>query len=294
MRRGFTLIELLVVIAIIAILAAILFPVFAQAKESAKATSDLSNVKQMGTATAIYNADFDDLYPQQAGKNAAQWGYNYMKFFPWDWPDPAQGGSVPDRMAFSQDFFMNSIQPYMKNSTMCAMPGAPEKANFHSCQTATILAGKRKQNSSYSYNGFLSSYSTTAVASPSNLPLMTEVNGFAAGVGVGFASPALTCNDPNAACIYVPWTSGCSSTVNGQQGAIYSTWGNSTLWCYKKGQNWTLSDGHAKFRRVGATLDPGATDANVDPFTGYDNMGRAGYYWWDGCHAWLFRPDFEF
>ncbi len=58
---GFTLIELLVVIAIIAILAAILFPVFAQAKASAKTTSTLSNLKQIGTCGAIYLGDFDDV-----------------------------------------------------------------------------------------------------------------------------------------------------------------------------------------------------------------------------------------
>jgi prepilin-type N-terminal cleavage/methylation domain-containing protein/prepilin-type processing-associated H-X9-DG protein len=62
MRKAFTLIELLVVIAIIAILAAILFPVFAQAKASAKNTTDLSNLKQLGTVSAIYSADVDDMY----------------------------------------------------------------------------------------------------------------------------------------------------------------------------------------------------------------------------------------
>lgn len=61
-RKAFTLIELLVVIAIIAILSAILFPVFAKAKEAAKKTADLSNVKQIGTSLAIYLADHDDTY----------------------------------------------------------------------------------------------------------------------------------------------------------------------------------------------------------------------------------------
>lgn len=62
-RKGFTLIELLVVIAIIAILAAILFPVFAQAKEAAKKTQCLSNMKQVGTAVLMYLNDTDDMYP---------------------------------------------------------------------------------------------------------------------------------------------------------------------------------------------------------------------------------------
>jgi prepilin-type N-terminal cleavage/methylation domain-containing protein/prepilin-type processing-associated H-X9-DG protein len=62
-RRGFTLIELLVVIAIIAILAAILFPVFARARESAKRTSCLSNLKQLGIATMCYAQDYDEVLP---------------------------------------------------------------------------------------------------------------------------------------------------------------------------------------------------------------------------------------
>ncbi len=62
-RQGFTLIELLVVIAIIAILAAILFPVFAQARARARAISCVSNLKQIGTATMMYAQDYDETYP---------------------------------------------------------------------------------------------------------------------------------------------------------------------------------------------------------------------------------------
>jgi prepilin-type N-terminal cleavage/methylation domain-containing protein len=64
-HRAFTLIELLVVIAIIAILAAILFPVFAQAKMAAKKTAALSNIKQTALATTMYANDYDDTLPMQ-------------------------------------------------------------------------------------------------------------------------------------------------------------------------------------------------------------------------------------
>src|SRR5712672_320565 len=62
-RSGFTLIELLVVIAIIAILAAILFPVFAQAREKARATSCVCNAKQLGLSMRMYIQDYDETYP---------------------------------------------------------------------------------------------------------------------------------------------------------------------------------------------------------------------------------------
>lgn len=63
-RNAFTLIELLVIIAIIAILTAILFPVFAQAREKARAVSCLSNMKQIGTALVMYVQDYDESFPR--------------------------------------------------------------------------------------------------------------------------------------------------------------------------------------------------------------------------------------
>ena len=71
MRRGFTLIELLVVIAIIAILAAILFPVFAKAREKARQSSCLSNLKQIGLATLQYVQDYDERMPFHYRASAA-------------------------------------------------------------------------------------------------------------------------------------------------------------------------------------------------------------------------------
>lgn len=73
-RRGFTLIELLVVIAIIAILAAILFPVFAKAREKARQSSCLSNLKQIGLAALQYTSDYDEQFPRYL--NLAIAGYN--------------------------------------------------------------------------------------------------------------------------------------------------------------------------------------------------------------------------
>ena len=75
-NKAFTLIELLVVIAIIAILAAILFPVFAQAKLAAKKTVDLSNLKQIGTGTMLYAQDADDMFPRGHYNDAVNYGNN--------------------------------------------------------------------------------------------------------------------------------------------------------------------------------------------------------------------------
>jgi prepilin-type N-terminal cleavage/methylation domain-containing protein/prepilin-type processing-associated H-X9-DG protein len=84
-RFGFTLIELLVVIAIIAILAAILFPVFAQAREKARQTSCLSNIKQQGLAVHMYAQDYDETLPpwwvSNTPNNAQPAGYDDIHYW---------------------------------------------------------------------------------------------------------------------------------------------------------------------------------------------------------------------
>lgn len=99
-RDGFTLIELLVVIAIIAILAAILFPVFARAKEKAKQATCLSNEKQILLSILMYNSDYDDTFPtltdgQPAGGNLASLCGPYVKNTQIFW-GPTSSGLVTD------------------------------------------------------------------------------------------------------------------------------------------------------------------------------------------------------
>ena len=79
-RKAFTLIELLVVIAIIAILAAILFPVFAQAKLAAKKTQTLSNVKNIGTGFQLYAGDSDDILPPFTGNASDVANWSQLRF----------------------------------------------------------------------------------------------------------------------------------------------------------------------------------------------------------------------
>jgi len=119
-RRAFTLIELLVVIAIIAILAAILFPVFAQAKAAAKKTVALSNAKQIGTAHSIYLNDFDDTTPSVYSVNGKssdiyQLFQPYVKnmgiFFSDDW-NVQNGASVAGGTVSCDNRASNTLPGY--------------------------------------------------------------------------------------------------------------------------------------------------------------------------------------
>jgi prepilin-type N-terminal cleavage/methylation domain-containing protein/prepilin-type processing-associated H-X9-DG protein len=103
---GFTLIELLVVIAIIAILAAILFPVFAQAREKARQTSCLSNLKQLTLGWVMYAQDYDEQFPQW------KWGENYKATW--------GSGSVSPNNATT--LWCNAIFPYVKNAQVYSCP----------------------------------------------------------------------------------------------------------------------------------------------------------------------------
>jgi prepilin-type N-terminal cleavage/methylation domain-containing protein/prepilin-type processing-associated H-X9-DG protein len=115
-RRGFTLIELLVVIAIIAILAAILFPVFAQARESARKASCQSNLKQISSGILMYLQDYDECFPSVGANNGNATGPAALGQ-PWPncygWPCVHTGGALT---------WAASIMPYVKNYQLFKCP----------------------------------------------------------------------------------------------------------------------------------------------------------------------------
>lgn len=114
-RKAFTLIELLVVIAIIAILAAILFPVFAQAKAAAKKASCISNVKQMATAAQLYLGDYDDCYPINSRSEPS--GFTYSNTLYWYFGLVLQSNSAAKLMPS-----YGLLYPYQKNGAIVNCP----------------------------------------------------------------------------------------------------------------------------------------------------------------------------
>lgn len=107
-KQGFTLIELLVVIAIISIIAAILFPVFARARENARRTTCMSNLKQMGVGVMMYVQDYDETYPPSYITPA---------------PGPSPDGQ-PALWNSSFWFWQQIVYPYMKNNQIYRCPSS--------------------------------------------------------------------------------------------------------------------------------------------------------------------------
>jgi prepilin-type N-terminal cleavage/methylation domain-containing protein len=301
--RAFTLIELLVVIAIIAILAAILFPVFAQAKLAAKKTQSLSNLKQMGTATQIYLSDSDDLYPLAFAPNqAGAAGYSWNYFI----PVPSAGYVMPAGTPGWKSnginvFVFNTLQPYMKNTQMLSDPvGA--KLNTTATYAPTGYVYNSYTDLTYTYNGLLNGFSGTAVTNVANLSVFWHGHGKRSLYGLGYATPWLNCDVDNVACVYQSPKAGCSTAINGETGGYTTRTGAGAgnkqgVNLYNGGIIINYADSHAKFRKLtGGTGDTTQrTDPRIDPWARYDAGWSPRGRYWDQyfCHPYMFRPDYD-
>jgi prepilin-type N-terminal cleavage/methylation domain-containing protein len=151
-RRGFTLIELLVVIAIIAILAAMLFPVFAHAREKARQTSCISNLKQLGAGMIMYSEDNDGLFPPAVARPSR----GVINFFEMSW--------------------MALMQPYMKNLGVfiCPSSGHISQDYLNHPKDADLL-----QNYGYAPTNRVAGYEDVrAVTGPYGEALWEGIGGF--------------------------------------------------------------------------------------------------------------------
>lgn len=267
-KAAFTLIELLVVIAIIAILAAILFPVFAQAKLAAKKISALSNVKQVSLAVIMYENDSDDVYPQGAG--ACWWqpldgGWQldtqpYIKSYPllldpsddkgettWpSWLQPSNGG-------LNVSFVANGYIVTNTENALHGVMGIDQAQPTNRCGAGAWMSRGVTNSTAVTKPAdtiMLSTrYQSNDLWGPSNL----ISGGMVGWDGSGFAQ-----NIPDATRNGQPyvlsgfWNSPASGATSYTANLDNRNGGVSAFYAGKT--NFTFSDGHAK------TLDPRSTD----------------------------------
>lgn len=175
-RRGFTLIELLVVIAIIAILASILFPVFARARENARRSSCQSNMKQIGLGVLQYTQDYDEKMPKAFVDPNVEGAWMYAT------ATTAYGGGTATAFGSTASAFnpaKGSIYPYMKSSQVFVCPSdTANQGNSYSMNqllgaaplailnnsASTLLFGEEAMNSQGSTDD-------ASIDGPTNLPM---------------------------------------------------------------------------------------------------------------------------
>ncbi len=256
-RRGFTLIELLVVIAIIAILAAILFPVFAQAKLAAKKTNDLSQLKQQGLASLMYSNDYDDealVFPY-AGT--------------WSTSCPGCGASTVFTHGEMGIWWSDRLMPYVKNRGMFANPTNQDTLYVDKgywlpgATSATDTNPSHFYRVTYTYNQFISHGDDNPVTPKA--ASMTAIPDVAGTVLMGPSdnwfsrSSCQTNNTGNS--VDFDWDVS-------QGGYGYELWGadaigsDETKAGFNGGANFAYADGHGKYAKLSVGPDAGLGAVN--------------------------------
>lgn len=237
-RRGFTLIELLVVIAIISILAAILFPVFARAREQARKAACQSNLKQIGLGIAMYVQDFDETFPM------ASMAYTV----PADtWPRRTNSGA-----AITTAYWFTVISPYVKSTQLFVCPTAgeiPFSGGYGWNICGTVYCGSTC--TSGIGNGF-GWYPTKANTPTASFLKVSQVEEAANTIMIG--DPASNSYGSNGHLFFAPTS---ASTINripilhgGQVGPFTSNPSTTTTpSSMSGGGNFLYADGHVKFHQ---------------------------------------------
>lgn len=290
-HRKLSLRKVLGVCVVVLVITSIIAPVSAGVRKSSSLSA---NLKQLATAVIAYSEDYSGTFPIAFGRSAStgQWWWNYRVAVPAGWPPSFD----EDRRERDRWVWINAAKPYYQDPAILAIPGLPK---FRSISDAEYENARYPwENVSVSLNGLLHTYPVSSVVEPSKLTLIWTGMGRVRHEGFTVSNPALVCNQANQPCLYQPWNMGCSSGNNGSTGIVLTPYGSA--WVSARAGIFASIDTSVRVIPLGAVVgDPSNngqpfTDYRFDPSTGYDANGKPGFFWEDGCHPWLFRPDHEF